>query len=135
MENSCNLPDSSNLTNDCSNENSEENSSKNDFPSEQILRKINNDEEDERKSAIVFETSVSNEKLKKNSSMLFVVNTNPQVLNKDEIVNFPNFPNSKFHENSKSHVCPFKNCGKVFKEKGNLKNHIRAHVRNFYFFN
>lgn len=129
MENSCNLPDSSNLTNDSSKENSEENCSKNDYSHEPTTQKLQNEGVNERKSTTLFETSVSNEKLKKNGSMLFIVNTNPQVLNKDELVNFPNFPNSKFHENSKNHVCPYKNCGKVFKEKGNLKNHIRAHVR------
>lgn len=26
------------------------------------------------------------------------------------------------------HKCPFETCGKVFREKGNLRNHLRAHV-------
>lgn len=30
---------------------------------------------------------------------------------------------------NKAHKCHFKYCGMVFKEKGNLKNHLRAHVR------
>jgi len=33
----------------------------------------------------------------------------------------------------KLHCCPIPNCNRKFKEKGNLKNHIRAHVSFFLF--
>jgi hypothetical protein len=113
----CNLSDCSNLnTKECSIE--EYKNKTNKHCSDNSLVKESNE-------GSFSETHISAENKNKNISTIFVVNPNPIVLNKEELVSIPN---SKFHENSKSHVCPFKNCGKEFKEKGNLKNHIRAHV-------
>lgn len=28
--------------------------------------------------------------------------------------------------------CPYENCQKIFKEKGNLKTHIRVHVKKIF---
>lgn len=36
------------------------------------------------------------------------------------------------HDKIKNHICHFKDCGKAFSEKTQLKNHIKSqHVRNF----
>lgn len=37
----------------------------------------------------------------------------------------------KIHLDLKPHKCPYPNCGKEFKEKGNLKSHFRIHVKLF----
>ena len=33
--------------------------------------------------------------------------------------------------NSKQYQCPYDSCQRIFKEKGNLKTHIRVHVSSF----
>lgn len=35
---------------------------------------------------------------------------------------------------TKYYTCPFEFCGKYFKERGNLKTHLRVHVRYIIYF-